>query len=242
MLNVFDPYEIRARVAPSLIVSLPILTTLGLCLPNADRSWQFFVGSGVVALALLYGFTFIVRWLGRSKEDSLWQSWGGAPSTRIMRWPDRTLNRDTKLRISRAVSATFGIQLLSETEERTSPFTADQQIENAFRQVRELLRLRDKDGLWSKHNAEYGFARNLLGSRILFLALCFVGIAVCAAMSTHRGDKILSSGLVTNLIYFLAWVPFGWKLLPKLAKDSADRYAERAWLTFLALVGSSGQA
>jgi len=159
-----------------------------------------------------------------------------------MRWHDRTLNRDTKTQISQAVLSTFGIQLVSETEERTSPFTADQQIENAFRQVREFLRLRDKDGLWSKHNAEYGFARNLLGSRMLFLILCLAGMAVCTAMSTYRDGKILSPGLVTNLIYFLGWVPFGWKLLPKLAKDSADRYAERAWLTFLALVGSSSRA
>jgi|SRR5579859_428441 len=231
----FDTYEIRARVAPSVIVAFPILVTLWFCLPGTGSSWQILTGSGILSVALLYGFTFIVRWLGRAGEKSLWQSWGGAPSTRVLRWRDSTLNKDVKTRMRKATFTSFGVQLLSETEELASPHTADQQIENCFLRIKEVLRLRDKDGLWLKHNAEYGFARNLLGCRWLFLILGAIGVLVCGTIGEWTGRGVFNSGTVINSVSCIVWIPFAWGLLPKIAKDAAESYADRAWLTFLAL-------
>ena len=231
----FDTYEMRARVAPSVIVAFPALATLWFWSPATGSSWQALTGSGILSVALLYGFTFIVRWLGRAGEKSLWQSWGGAPSTRVLRWQDTTLNKDVKTRIREVSSTTFGIQLLSETEELASPHTADQRIENCFSQIKEVLRLRDKDGLWLKHTAEYGFARNLLGCRSLFLILGVLGGLVCGTIGESTGRGVFNSVTVISSVSCIVWIPFAWVLLPKIARDAAERYAERAWLTFLAL-------
>lgn len=232
---VFDTYEMRARVAPSVIVAFPILVTLWFWFPATGSSWQILTGSGILSVALLYGFTFVVRWLGRAGEKSLWQSWGGAPSTRVLRWRDSTLNKDVKTRISEATFTSLGIHLLSETEEQASPHTADQRIESCFLRIKEVLRLRDKDGLWLKHNAEYGFARNLLGCRSLFLILGVIGALICGTFGESTGRGVFNSGTVINSVSCIVWIPFAWVLMPKIARDSAGRYAEQAWLTFLAL-------
>jgi hypothetical protein len=134
-----------------------------------------------------------------------------------------------------ATFTSFGVQLLSETEELASPHTADQRIENCFLQVKEVLRLRDKDGLWLKHNAEYGFARNLLGCRWLFLILAAIGVLICGTIGEWTGRGVFNSGTVINSVSCIVWIPFAWGLLPKIAKDAAESYADRAWLTFLAL-------
>lgn len=232
---VFDTYEMRARVAPSVIVAFPILVTLWFWFSATGSSWQILTGSGILSVAVLYGFTFIVRWLGRAGEKSLWRSWGGAPSTRVLRWQDTTLNRDVKTRIREVSFNTFGIQLLSETEELASPHTADQRIETCFSQIKEILRLRDKDGLWLKHNAEYGFGRNLLGCRSLFLILGVIGALICGTIGKSTGRGVFNFGTVINSVSCIVWATFAWGLLPKIVRDAAERYAERAWLTFLAL-------
>lgn len=235
MFKLFDGYEIRARFAPALIVVLPVLTTLSFCLPQNFLTGSMLLGSSVLAVALLYGASLIVRWMGHSIESVLWTSWGGAPSTRFLRWRDVIIAKDLKRRLREAVQQNFDVRLLSEEEEKIQPHSADTQIDTAFRQVRELLRLRDKEGLWQRHNAEYGFARNLLGSRLLVILLCLLGIVACVVVAESRGQSVVNIGSILNLIYCTAWVPFAWRVLPKMAKDSAERYAERAWLTFLAL-------
>src|SRR5262249_27590972 len=73
----------------------------------------------------------------------------------------------------------------SDTETRY-PGQADKTIHDAFRLVRQYLRQHDHDGLWSKQNIEYGFCRNLLGCRTLWLgmALCGAAFAVFYALKT----------------------------------------------------------
>jgi hypothetical protein len=240
MANLFDAYELRARVAPSIIVALPLLTALFSCFPQGERSWSIFVSQGVVSLALLYGFTFVVRVKGRAIEAELWQSWDGPPSTRILRWRDNTLSKETKRQIHQAVSNVWGVQLLSESREKTEPERADRLIEDTFSQAREFLRLRDKEGLWLKQNAEYGFARNLLANRDLYMLFCLVGILACILCAQHAQRPIVNVGTGMNLLFLLVGALVGWRFLPSVTKETADRYAERAWLTFLSLARGLG--
>ncbi len=240
MPNLFDPYELRALLAPTIVIALPLLLTFSFCAPHSERSLPELIGSGVVGLGLLYALTFVVRFLGEKIEPELWQSWSGAPSTRILRWRDSTLSRESKLEIHQGVLKAYGIQLLSESEERTAPLNADKQIGHAFQRVREELRLRDKNGLWLVHNAEYGFARNLMGCRKLFLLLCGIAIVSCVFLARFQGRPVINLGTALNSIIIVIWFPFGWWFVPRLARETAIRYAERAWLTFVALASAAG--
>lgn len=238
MSALFDTYEFRARVAPSVVVSLPILVTIFSCIPSANGTWPL-LGSGVVSLALLYGFTLLVSSRGRAIEPRLWESWDGAPSTRFLRWRDGTLDSDLKEKIRDSVVKYWEIHLLSDTQEKADPATADELIEKTFRQVREFLRLRDSKGLWLKQNAEYGFARNLLGCRTLFLLLCVASIIGGGTIRLALEKPLQGMCTFGPAVLFVVWLPLGWWLLPKLAKEAADRYANTAWSTFFALTAIS---
>ena len=56
---------------------------------------------------------------------------------------------------------------------------ADEKIGDAFIQVKHLVYYDDPKGMWRKYNAEYGFNRNLLGCKYLWIALSVVGVIIC---------------------------------------------------------------
>jgi hypothetical protein len=59
--------------------------------------------------------------------------------------------------------------LLTEKEENADPKRADELITQAFNRIRTEIRNKDPNGLWFIENVNYGFYRNLLGSRKLWL-------------------------------------------------------------------------
>lgn len=124
------------------------------------------------------------------------------------------------------------MQLPSRDGETENPVEADRSIEAAFKRVREYLRRAEPHGLWHKHNIEYGFARNLLGSASIFIGsavlCCFIS-AICKDAATWRVTPVM----LLNALYALIWTPFAWFALPLMTRHAADRYAERSWLTFL---------
>jgi hypothetical protein len=232
LLNIFDKYDQRARVLPSVIIALPALCTALFCFPHIDHSPIFLVGSGIVLLAIVYLIAHVVRFLGVSAEPELWDFWGGPPSTRLLRWRDRSLSEATKAQLRLAVQTRFRMSLPSVDREASDPAGADLLIMDAFRRVREFLRSHGEDGLWQKHNTEYGFARNLFGGRWLFLVLAVSGAVVSGFAPVGDGTWRLTSGVVINLCLLSMWLPFAWFVLPSMVKHAADRYAERAWLAF----------
>jgi len=127
------------------------------------------------------------------------------------------------------------VSLRSEDEETEDPKEADQQIEQAFVQVRAVMRREDDAGIWTKHNAEYGFARNLLGSRFIWLTLSLLGTAACALAWYLTGDNAAIATTVLDCLSLLCAFLGGWYLLPTLAKEAADRYAEGIWNSFLTI-------
>lgn len=236
LLDIFDEYDRKARGLPAVIVLSPALCTSLLYFPEIRHSSIFLVASGIVAIALVYLLAHIVRFLGASAERTLWESWGGAPSTRLVRWRDGTLSDATKAQLRAAVQSRFHVGLSAEGVEATDPIGADSRTADAFRHVREFLRLHDATGLWQKHNVEYGFARNLMGGRWLFTVL-----AISSAVIRYISSRIVHSeksnvGLALNVFLLLIWLPFSLFVLPPMVKHAADRYAERAWLTFAGLV------
>ena len=121
------------------------------------------------------------RQLGRRIEAKLWTGRGGAPTTRMLRWRDETLDYETKRRVRARAEQVSGVALYPEAEEVEDSNEADDRISRAVTQVRATVRREDPEGLWAKHNAEYGLNRNLLGSRWLWLTLSVLGTLIFAA-------------------------------------------------------------
>src|SRR6266852_2070089 len=171
-----DSYDWKARLVPTVIVLLPLLVTTYYCFPILFANRLLLMGSGIVSIALVYFASMLIRYLGLLSQDAVWKSWGGPPSTRFARWGDNRFSEEQKDRLRKAVAQHFRIRLLNLDEEIRDPEAADQLIGKAFQEVKEVLRTKAEASLVDKHNAEYGFARNLYGSRYVFIGLSVLGI------------------------------------------------------------------
>jgi hypothetical protein len=235
-MNWFDDYEFRARILPAIIVFLPIMIPAFLMVYNEITSITSFLFSGIVFAALIYPLSFIVRRPGSELEKTLWEQWGGPPSTRVMRWRDNTFNRSLKAELHKAVRDYCGLELSNSDEEQKDPREADKKIGDAFSQVKHLVYHSDPNGMWRKYNAEYGFNRNLLGCKCLWIVLSVVGVIICGLCWYFTGDRAYSAGLITNLGILAIAVFLTRYILPEAVRDPAEYYASSVWHSFLNIV------
>ena len=228
-----DAYELKARVAPGLILSLPLLVVVVYAAPILS-SWSIFAASGVCSLALLYGLSLVVRARGGAIEKKLWNSWGGPPSTRFMRHRDATFGKELKESIEKALATKLtAAPILSPDEEARNPESADKAIVDAFRQVRQLLRQNDPDGLWFKLNVEYGFCRNLLGSRTIWAGISLAAMVFAIVFAQQTGSSPVNAASAICLLSLVCSIYTGWFVLPNTVKRIGETYAEAAWMSFL---------
>lgn len=228
-----DSYEIRARINPSIIIGLPLVITILTTMQEMSDSILELLGSGAAWLGLVYALSFWVRHCGKKIESKLWKEWDGAASTRFIRWRDSDFGEETKKQLHIAIERICNIKLLPKNQETENPEVADSKIIEAFSQVKAILRRDDPRGLSHKHNAEYGFNRNLLGSRLIWLLISIFGAIVCGIIWYFWKSDIVLVGFIFNILLAFCALYWGWFLLPKSTKEAADRYGESAWNSFL---------
>jgi hypothetical protein len=227
----FDYYELRARVAPGLVLGLPVLATFVYAAPALIELKHLAAGS-LCAFSLIYALGQVARARGGAIEGKLWSGWGGPPSTRFLRTTDSYFGPELKEKIRTAVLKTFSLQLPRKEDEKNTP-ASDRQIDDAFKLVRDFLRATDPRGLWFDHMVEYGFARNLLGMRVPWLILSLSALLVCLALGGHRGDSSSACPTAICALSVLAAIYLGWFVLPGATKRIAETYAGLAWTSFL---------
>ncbi|MBN1363547.1 MAG: lipase family protein [Syntrophaceae bacterium] len=229
-LNVFNSYERYARVYPAILLVMPLVIACYSITPLIEGPiFTKLLANGTVIIALLVLFSNIVRGFGKKIEPKLWQKWGGPPSTRFLRKDDGKFNSATKEKFYKKVLAETGIDLTNDL--------TDAKIEQAFMLIREVLRRKDKEGLWIKSNQEYGFERNLLGSRMLMVVFSFICALSCFFLILffpNDSTKLLIGGGL-DIIYGVWTIIYGWFVLPGLTKGVADRYAEQAITAYLTI-------
>jgi hypothetical protein len=233
-----DSYELKARDVPGLILVFPVLIDALYAAPILN-SWPIFTASGICGFALVYALGHVARALGERTESSLWASWGGPPSTRFMRHRDPFFGDNLKRLIYEYLAKELSTPLLSEEEEAHHPKQADKEIEDAFRRVRDYLRVKDPKGLWFSHNVEYGFSRNLLGCRVLWVIVSAAATAFAVLYGIKTGHGPLNPAAVMDCLALLCALYVGWSVLPGATKLVANGYAEAAWLAFLRVAEES---
>ena len=227
-----DSYEIRARIAPTIIVFSPIAILAILIWPDLFSSLNLVLGETALLIFLMYALSFLIRHYGKKIEPNLWSYWGGAPSTRFLRWQDSTFTFMFKEKVHVLLKNQFKISLLSKDMEEKNPIDRDKQIAAAFLQVKSYLYRNDPEGLWKKHNMEYGFNRNLLGSRWIWLIFSIIGTTIFTLLWIKNGETFLFLGIMLSSIEVICSIIVGWHFLPSFVKEAADRYAESVWTTF----------
>jgi hypothetical protein len=228
VLKLFDEYEIRARIAPTLLVLLPLAAPATVIVNAFALSVAQTGLSTLGAIVLAYGASFWVRGAGRRREQQLWADWGGPPSTVvILRDTDDTFSQDLRARILTRVKERFRIAVDTESPD------APRQVADAFKLVRKRVAQLDSMGLWTKHNAEYGFLRNLWGSYRIWLGVDALAASLCGFMWWADLSVWAPVGTLLNVAAFPIILLVQRFVLPDLLRQAAYRYVESAWVSFL---------
>jgi len=225
-----DPYSRRARLYPGLIVTLPI-SILTIVLITTKPAWW----SAAVVLFGVSGVSYfgsqLVRSAGRRKQAGLWASWGGAPTTQILRFRGAS-NRVAVQRRHTQLRRIFpDLVIPDEASETVDPDSADQHYETAVQALIERTRDPQRFDRVFDENCQYGFRRNLWGCRTVALWLAGAGVAVTGGLGALQASNVVNisilglgvSGGVDVLLVILlsAVVRSAW------VREAGEAYADR---------------
>jgi hypothetical protein len=168
-----DPYDLKARVFPGLLVALPLLVPLLWVFGPKNPYLTTLLGL-VGSCGALYWLASITRLRGKRLEEKLVAKWGGMPTTLILRHRGTFLDPTTKVRYHAEIRTKLGIVLPSADDEAADPISADTLYIGVTRQLREATR-GAKHALLLTENIAYGFHRNMLAMRFIGWGTCALG-------------------------------------------------------------------
>ena len=222
LLKLADRYERKARLVPGLLSSIPFLPGLAAVgVPIAG--W---ITGAVISVGLGAAFGLLLAYAasaaGRRTERMLWRRWGGPPTTRWLLPSDpqcseqqreqwyEAIARETKLDVTKAIHEESRAEL-------------EKVIADAVAQLRHRLRLLPNQGLLQIHNEDYGFARNLMGLRWIWLSGAVVSAAICWIQ--WLGSKVTVTVAILATVILVVTMA-GALVLPDYVRQRAERYAE----------------
>jgi hypothetical protein len=184
-----DSYDLQARHAPVAFAMLPLLLVAIVLIPGLGQA-KLAVTSigGILIAAVPFVAIRLARSSGHARQSVLFQSWGGIPTTAMLRYRDTRLNPYTKAlyreRLSRLGTS---FVLSSEQDELRDPTDADMRIGAAMDEIRRRAKER---GIKAVHreNINYGAARNIYGLRPFGLIACAIAAAVLSASVALRAS------------------------------------------------------
>lgn len=192
--KLLDPYDIKARLFPGLLVLVPAIAFLVLLYGSKSPA--------VVGLATVlsscggpYLLASFVRTWGQHAQDRLFQKWGAQPSTMLLRHRDGMLPMQTKLRYHKLVESRLAVCLPSVEEEQLNPSAADAAYTAAGDALRPLTNDRKAYPFIFKELVAYGFNRNAYGTRWVGLTVAVMTLLVTAL---HSGALRLSPIIVDH--------------------------------------------
>lgn len=228
----FDNYTLKARFYPVIILFFPLII-VGFCYSVEFQSLVHLASSVGLVGALTYLFSQLGRDRGKLKEADLWHSWGGAPSTQILRLRDTFLDKFTKQRYHNKLLILCPVTTPPDLNlEVSNPGEMDEIYRAWTKYLITQTREEKAFSLLLKENTSYGFRRNLWGLKpigisitllLLVLNYSFWIIKFNSFSPLQFPDSFMFSTIVLILIlcFWLFVVSKDW------IKISAFSYAER---------------
>lgn len=223
-----DEYDRGARIYPALLAVLPISITF-LILGVTSATWWTGL-SGLVLASGLWGLVAQMgRYPGKKMEPSLWKSWGGPPTTVLLR--HREGNRVRVARLHERLAAITQLTFPSAEDEQRDPDGADETYEAAAAELREATRDQTRFPLVFKENCNYGYRRNVLGLKPWAIGSCVLAACLTAVVLIFDQPDFLKvdDGLGVTLILMDLIGALAWSKLvtPEWVRQPAFAYAER---------------
>lgn len=223
-----DTYQRRARVYPVLLTTFPAAFLAATIMSAPPAWWKTVVGLAGSA-GLLFFVAQIGRTFGRRKQEILFDTWRGKPTTILLRFRD-TQNRRNVEWLHSEVEQLVARQLPTEAEELADPIVADAAYDAAVHRLRELRRDRRRFPLVFEENCSYGFRRNLYGLRQpgkLLAWGCMLASAALLLLSMVGALDLSRLGMGLSLLVAITAIAlWTWIVNEEWVREAAFAYAE----------------
>lgn len=219
----FDEYEIRARISPALLVTLPVVAAVYTFVVPA-RTFTGVMSGTVVESAFLYLLARIARDKGKRVQEKLYRKWGGKPTTSMLRHSDTRIDPLTKERYKVVMAKMAGVAMPSAETERLNPESADYAYDSAVKSLIEKRRSKTYKLVFAE-NCNFGFMRNLLGLKPIGLTLAFSILVLEGVLVWKRSGTVPDSWsipAVASLCMFILLL----LITETSVKRAAEAYAE----------------
>lgn len=237
--KLLDPYDIKARLFPGLLVILPAIAFLALLYGPKNPILVILVSVLSTCGGPYFLASFIRTW-GQRAQENLYRKWGGQPSTILLRHRDKRLANQTKLRYQQLATSKLGVTMPSPDEEVQNPIAADNAYVAAADALRPLTVDKKKYPFVFKELVAYGFNRNAFGARWVGASIAIVVIAATlvhasvlqttAPLFQTQNLQFLKFSHVLTLTLSVALL-FMWlfHFTPKTVEQAGFSYALRLW-------------
>jgi hypothetical protein len=238
-----DPYARQARLAPALVVIVPIVLLVMVWFPASLSVWGALV-SVACSCGLMFLLSQIARDRGKQKEPDLYAGWGGKPSVALLRHRDCRIDQQTKAQYCAFLKSKLPLLVLpTEADENADQDRADAAYESVTAWL--LTQTRDTKifNLLFRENISYGFRRNLWGLKPIGVAATLLAAAAStfAIGYTYWTKQTLVSPeiiLVTAIVclLFVIWIAL---ITRTWVRISADAYGRQLLTSCDTLAGTA---
>ena len=176
--DLFDDFNLHARIIPALITTIPIYIYLLLKnIINVNFLEKIFINSaiGILLIAIFYR---VVRNLGKKYEEKMYKKLRGKPTTIILRYSNNLIDETSKTRYHKKLNKKVpGIKLPTKKEEEKAE--DDIQYESSINWLRKYTNSnRDKEPRTYQELKDYNFWRNLYASKKIIILTCIITIVI----------------------------------------------------------------
>jgi len=231
-MTLFDNYTLKARFYPIAILFFP-LVVIGIAYSVQFENISYSISTLGLGSVLTYLFSQLGRDAGKVKEKRLWQRWGGAPTTIVLRLSDTIIDPVSKGRYHKKLLSLCPVDYTPSLElEASTPQITDQVYAAWTKYLLSKTRDAKSFPLLMKENTSYGFRRNLWALKpvgiIFCLGVIFLNYVFWQAYIDSWNPILFPSAfqfssaiLIAILIFWIAIVTKKW------VKIIAFAYAER---------------
>lgn len=234
--KLLDPYDVKARLFPGLLVLLPVITYFSL-LHGPQNPAVVGLVAVIGACGGPYLLASFIRTWGLRAQARLIRKWGVQPSTVMLRHRDMTLPQQTKLRYHKLATSRLSIKLPSSDEELRDPIGADMAYAAVADALRPLTNNRKDFPFVFKELVAYGFNRNAYGARWIGIAVAIATIfSTLIQAQTFRVEDAswdlsgLGSAQIMVIMFALGMVGlWGMHFTGETVRMAGFSYAKRLW-------------
>lgn len=229
-MDLLNPYARRARLAPVLIVMVPIGLALATWVPVEPEKWGTLLGVATVCGLTLF-FAQLGRDQGKAKEAALFESWGGKPTTKFLSHSSSQLNAQTRDRYHKKLKRLRrDFRIPTAEEEAADPDAANGVYETCVDYLLERTRDTKAFPLVFAENVNYGFRRNLWGMKPAGLCIAIVAAIACisrAGLSWWQDGAVHAFSLVAFAVCIALAVLWAVRITPNWIRLAGEAYARR---------------